>query len=112
MAVSPERKGLPTDVDVRPEEFPEIPIEVENKTVVTPTPSQFKAQVFDDKGKPMIQSSGSDAPTITLPADTAQLTAFSKGSPDDALTWFGAFFKRIFKKAVHFGLRVVTKGGS
>ena len=110
MAVSPEREGL--SIDVRPEEFPEVSIEVENKAIFTPTASRFKAQVFDDKGKPMIQASGSDSPTITLPADTAQLTMFSKGSPDEALTWFGAFFKRIFKKAVHFGLRVVTKGRS
>lgn len=110
MAVSPEREGLP--IEVRPEEFPEVPIEVENKAILTPTASQFKAQVFDDKGKPMIQASDGGSQTITLPADTAQLTAFSKGSPDEALTWFGAFFKRIFKKALHFGLKVVTKGAS
>ena len=108
MVVSPEREGLP--IQERPEEFPEIPIEVENKTVVTPTPSQFKGTVLDDQGKPILTPSDGQATTITLPAQPQQLKAGAKGTPDDALTWFAAFWLRMFKKAIHYGWRVITGG--
>lgn len=108
MALSPEREPLP--IEERPEEFPEIPIEVEHKGVITPTPSQFTAQVTDEKGQPIIQTPGSQQITIELPSDQAQLTAFSKGTPDEAITWFGAFWLMMFKKAVLLGWRVLRKG--
>ena len=110
MALSPERESLP--VEERAEEFPEIPVTVENKGVVTPTPSQFTAQVTDDKGKPLVTPTNGQSVTITLPADPQQLSATSKGTPDEALTWFAAFWLRMFKKAIYFGWRVITGGKS
>lgn len=108
MAVSPERGPLP--IEERPEEFPEIPIEVEHKGVITPTPSQFTAQVTDEKGQPIIQTPASEQVTIQLPSEEAQLTAFSKGTPDEAITWFGAIWLRMLKKALLLGWRVLRKG--
>jgi len=106
MVASPEREHLP--VEDRAEEFPEIPITVENKGVVVPTPSQFKAQVMDDSGKGLIGTPSTEPVTIELPGEKEQLSALSKGTPDEAITWFAAFWIRVFKKAVHFGWRVVT----
>jgi hypothetical protein len=109
MALSPERE--PLQIEERPEEFPEIPIAVEHKGVVTPTPTQFTAQVRDDKGRPLIQTPASQAVTIQLPSDKARLTAFSKGTPDEAITWFATFWLRMLKKAILLGWRVIAKGG-
>jgi len=108
MVVSPEREYLP--VEDRAEEFPEIPVTVENKGVVVPTPSQFTAQVTDDKGRPLIGTPSTEPVTIELPGEKEQLSALSKGTPDEALTWFAASWMRVFKKAVIFGWRVVTGG--
>jgi len=110
MVVSPEREKLP--VDVRPEEFPEIPITVENKSVVSSTPSYVKGVVADDKGKPLTTPTNGQSVTITLPADPKTLTATSKGTPDEAITWFAAFWLRMFKKAIYFGWKVITGGKS
>jgi len=110
MVVSPERESLP--VQERAEEFPEVPVTVENKGVVTPTPSQFTAQVTDDKGRPLIQTPSQESITIEIPGTKEQLTALSKGTPDEAISWFGAYWKRIFKKAVFFGWRVISGGRS
>jgi hypothetical protein len=104
---SPEREKK-LSIDEAPEEFPEIPVEVENKHVVTPTPTQFKGQVTDDKGAPIIQTPQSQAITIELPAEPSDLKATSKGSPDEAITWFAATWVRMFKKALHLGWGVIS----
>ncbi len=94
----------------RPEEFPEIPVEVENKSVVTPTPSVFKAKITDDKGRPLVAPTGTKPVMVQIPAEQTRLTTLSKGSISDSLTWFGAFWVRIFKKAIHFGWQVIIGG--
>ncbi len=86
---------------------PEIPPEIE-RVGVTPTQSQFTAQVSDDQGNPLLQTSQSNV-TITLPTDHESLEKLSKGSISDALTWMSAYFLRMIKKAVHFGWKVVVK---
>lgn len=106
MSPFPEKESL--TVVERPEEFPEIPIEVENKSFVTPTPSQFKAKVTDDKGQPLVQPTGSQPISVQIPADQAQLATAVKGSVNDSLTWFAAFWVRIIKKAIHFGWQIVV----
>ncbi len=103
-----EREPLP--VQERAEEFPEVPVTVENKGVVVPVPSQFTAQVTDEKGKPLISPTDGQSATITLPADAKTLSATSKGTPSEAITWFAAFWLRMFKKAVFFGWKVITGG--
>lgn len=107
MPLFPEREKTP--VEVRPEEFPEIPVEVENKSVVTPIPSQFQAQVKSDTGQPLTQSSLTRVLTIQLPADQTQLVTASKGSVINSLTWLAVFWIRMIKKALHFGWRIVKK---
>jgi len=96
-------------IEERAEEFPEIPIEVENKSVITPKPTIFKAQVTDDKGKPLISTPAATT-TITLPKEEAELVALAKGKPENAIVWFAAFWLRMFKKAIHFGWRILRGG--
>ena len=110
MAASPEIKnGLP--VEHRAEEFPEVPVEVENKSLQPqPIPSQFKAQVTDDKGNPLIQTPQTQNVTVTIPTAQEALEKLAKGSTDDSGTWWAAWFLRLIKKAAHFGWRVVTGG--
>lgn len=67
----------------------------------------FKAQVKNDKGQPVIQVPPTQVITVTPPADDATLTTWSKGSVSSSLTWLGAFWIRVVKKALHFGWKVV-----
>lgn len=92
-------KERPTDM--------EVPPEIEEGMSVTP--SQFKAQVTDDQGKPMIQTPQDPAVTIQVPASQQQLDDWTKGNPDNAITWFAVFWIRLIKKALHFGWRMVKK---
>ena len=108
MATGVEREPrAPEGVEVRPEEF----TAAVEKAGATPRPSQFTAQVTDDAGQPLIQTSKNQV-TIQAPADTATLTSWSKGPITSALTWLGAFWLRILKKAVHFGWKVIGKNAS
>ncbi len=108
MATSVEREPrTPEGVEVRPEEF----TAAVEKAGATPRPSQFTAQVTDDAGKPLIQTPQSQV-TLQVPASAATLTSWSKGPITSALTWFGAFWLRILKKAVHFGWKVIGKNAS
>ena len=113
MGKSPETESLP--FEKRAEDFSEIPVTVENKGVVNPNlvtaiPSQFTAQVTDDKGRPLIQTPAQESVPIEIPGTKESLTAFSKGTPDEAISWFGAIWLRMFKKALYFGRRVIFGG--
>jgi hypothetical protein len=105
MAIFKERESLEGKISERPEEI--SPLSIEHKEVITPTQSQFKAQVVDNAGRPVIQTPPSSVVTISVPANTNQLSTWSKGSPNDALTWFSVFWQRVIKKALHFGWRIV-----
>lgn len=91
-------------------ETPEIPVNLQEQGV-TPTPTQITAQVADDAGKPLIQTPATQVVTITIPTSQQQLADWSKGSPSSSLTWFATFWLRMVKKALHFGWRIITKGG-
>jgi len=69
----------------------------------------FKAQVKDDKGQPLIQTPPTQVVNITPPAPQPTLTSWAKGPITLSLTWLGAFWLRILKKALHFGWRVIGK---
>lgn len=106
-----ERKEIEGVIESRPEDV-SIPPEIEKKEGVTPRPSQFKAQVYDDSGKPLIQTPQTKVVTINLPADQKTLTTLSKGRVTDSLTWLATFWLRMLKKAAHFGWRILKgKGG-
>ena len=106
MPLFPEREKKP-GVEFRPEEA--TPLEIERKEVATPVPSQFTKQVKSDDGQVLTQSQPSEAVTITLPADQTVLAESAKGSTDDSVTWFAAFWLRMIKKAIHFGWRILGK---
>ncbi len=106
-----EKQPLPPQEGVVKEipETPEIPQYLE-KGGVSVTPTQFTTKVTDDSGKPLVQAPATQVVTITIPTTQQQLDDWSKGSPDDSLTWFAMFWLRMIKKAFYFGWRVVTKG--
>jgi hypothetical protein len=91
-------------------ETPEIPTNLQEQGVVA-RPTQVTAQVADAAGKPLIQTPATQTVTITIPTSQQQLADWSKGSPTNSLTWFAFFWLRMIKKALHFGWRIITKGG-
>lgn len=99
----------PEGVEIIPEEFPE---EVERKDGVKVVRSQITAKVTDDSGKPLITSPVTKTVSITIPADDQKLTSLSRGSTNDAITWFAMFWLRMIKKAIHFGWKILKKDSS
>lgn len=94
------------------EERPETPspLNIERKEVVTPIPSQFTAQVTDDKGQNIVSSPATKTVTIRVPTDQGTLVSVSKGSAEESKTWWGAYWLRMIKKALHFGWQIITGG--
>ena len=107
MSLFPEREPKVKPVEERSEEI--SPLTIERKEVIQPTVTQFTKQVTDDNGKPLIQTPDDREIKIELPASPEQLEKVSKGSISDSLTWFAAFWIRIFKKAVHFNWKIFQK---
>ena len=95
-------------VKERPTEM-EIPPELERGGTVQRVPSQFHGQVADDSGKPLIQTPQTQKITIQVPSTQKQLEDWSKGDPENAITWFAVFWIRLIKKGLHFGWRMIKK---
>ncbi len=112
MALFPERGSAKPPEVVTPPEQVEIPEHIEKVTGVRAVPAQFTKQVQDDQGRPVISTPQNQVITITLPQDQAVLATQAKATTDDSLTWFAAFWLRIFKKALHFGWKIVAGGNS
>ncbi len=74
---------------------PEKPAEIES----------VQQQVQEEESK----QPGED--TVTLPASLEELRNLAKGPITSSITWFANFWLRIFKKAVHYGYRILLKGG-
>lgn len=93
------------------EEFPEtIQVSSSGAQVVQ---KNFKSQVSDDKGQPVIKTPPAQVITsISPPSDPQTLASQAKGSTTDSVTWLAAFWLRIIKKAIHFGWKIIGKGGS
>ena len=72
----------------------------------------FTAQVKGDNGQPLIQTPPTQVITVQPPADDTTLSTWSKGSITSSLTWLGAFWIRVIKKALYFGWRVLSGSGS
>lgn len=89
---------------------PEVPVELKEHGVIA-TPTQITAQVSDNAGAPLMQTPATQVVTITIPANQQQLADWSKGAPEDSLTWFAMFWLRMIRKAIHYGWKVITKGG-
>jgi hypothetical protein len=69
----------------------------------------FKAQVNDDNGKPLIQTPPTQVVSVSPPESEETLKLQAKGSVSSSLTWLSAFWIRVIKRALHFGWRVETK---
>lgn len=105
----PERKEGERALQWRPEDV-SIPSEVEKKEKVSSRQSQFKAQVYDDSGKPLIATPQTKTVTVQLPADQKTLATLSKGKVSESISWLATFWLRMVKKAAHFGWRVLKRG--
>ena len=99
--------SVPEDVNIVPETA-EIPREVEQGGVKS-VPTQVTAQVADDTGQPMMQSSATQTTTIQLPATDDVIVGWTKGPVTDSVTWLGIFWERMVKKAKHFGWKITNK---
>lgn len=112
MPASPElpRPQEVPQVTEHAEEFPETIQQIQGAKVVQ---KNFKSQVKDDHGTPLITTPPAQViTTVQPPADTATLTTQAKGSTTSGATWIAAFWLRVIKKALHFGWKIVTGGGS
>lgn len=108
MPATPEiDKGEP-QITERREEFI-VPETLQQSTGVQIVQKNFKAQVKDDYGQPLIQTPPTQVITVTPPGDIATLTDWSKGSTTSSLTWLAAFWMRIIKKALFFGWKIAGK---
>ena len=107
MSLFPEREPKIKPVEERAEEI--SPLTIERKEVIQPSVTQFTKQVSDDNGKPLIQTPENKEITIELPASPDRLQKVAKGSTSDSLTWFAAFWVRVFRKAIHFNWKISEK---
>lgn len=83
-------------------------LNIERKEVVTPVPTQFKAQVTDDKGNPIIKTPQTTKADIVIPEINKEtLEVKIKGDTEESSVWSAGYWLRIFKKALYFGWKVV-----
>lgn len=83
-------------------------LNIERKEVVTPVPTQFKAQVTDDKGNPIIKTPQTTKADIVIPeVNKETLEVKIKGDTEESSVWSASYWLRIFKKAIYFGWKVV-----
>jgi hypothetical protein len=106
MAGTPEIPQSEPQIQERKEEF--IVDETLQKAGFQPVVKTFKAQVNDDKGQPLIQTPPAQVITVQPPAPPDALAAWAKGPISRSLTWLGAFWVRTWKKALHFGWKIIS----
>ena len=105
MGLLPEREPIKNKYE-NPENA--SPLNIERKEVIIPVPTQFKAQVTDDKGQKLIETLESKNIDIKIPDSSKEsLETKIKGSKDDSSAWSAGYWLRIFKKAIYFGWKVV-----
>ena len=109
MAATPEIQRPEPQVQEINKEAEFIVPETLQQSGVKVVQKNFTAQVKNDKGQPLIQTPPTQVITIQPPADNKTLTTWSKGSIASSLTWLGAFWIRVIKKALFFGWRVMGK---
>ena len=110
MAATPEivRGEIPA-VQERSEEFV-VPETLQQQTGVKVVQKNFKAQVKSDTGTPLIQTPPAQVIAVTPPTNQTVLATWAKGDITSSLTWLGAFWLRVIKKAIHFGWKVMGGG--
>lgn len=109
MPATPEiPRPEPLQVIEHSEEFI-VPERLQQKTGVQVVQKNFKSQISDDHGTPLIQTPPARVIEVTPPADEETLVEWSKGSPDSTKTWLGAFWVKIVKRAMTFGWKIVGR---
>ncbi len=85
------------------------PLTIERKEVVTPVPTQFRAQVTDDKGNPIISTPQTKKADIIIPEVNKETleTKIKNGNTEESSVWSASYWLRILKKAIFFGWKVV-----
>jgi len=84
------------------------PLNIERKEVVTPIPTQFKAQVTDNQGNPIISTPETIKADIIIPeVNKETLEVKIKGDTEESSVWSAGYWLRILKKAIYFGWKVV-----
>lgn len=84
-------------------------LNIERKEVVTPVPTQFKAQVTDDKGNNIISTPETIKADIIIPEinrETLELKV-KNGNIEESSIWSAAYWLRLFKKSIYFGWKVL-----
>lgn len=108
MPATPEipRPEVP-QVTERQEEF--IVPETLQQSGVQVVQKNFKTQIKDDHGTPLIQTPPPQVIAINPPYDTDTLTREAKGDISSSTTWLAGFWLRIIKKALYFGWKIIGK---
>lgn len=107
MPATPEiLKPEAPQISERQEEFV-IPETLQQKTGMQVVQKNFKSQIRDDHGQPLIQTPPVQMITVTPPSDTQTLTSQSKGDTASSLTWLATFWLRVIKKALYFGWKII-----
>lgn len=106
MAATPEipRPEAP-QMQERQEEF--IVNENLQSSGVKVVQKNFKSQVANNSGQPVIKTPPTQVISVTPPGDDATLLTQSKGDTSSSLTWLASFWLRVIKKALHFGWQIV-----
>jgi hypothetical protein len=102
-----ERKPGISGVEEIPEQFPEIPEDVEAKESPQATKTKFDANVEDDNGRPILETPETREVTITIPTEMEKIEQLSKGSTDDSITWWAKFYVRSVAIALKKGWQVI-----
>ncbi len=110
MAATPEvlRPEVPQIKEVKEAEFI-VPETLQQKTGVQVVQKNFKVQVKDDHGNPLIQTPPTQVITVSPPNDQESLVKESKGDVSSSSTWLATFWLRIIKKALYFGWKVLGR---
>ena len=87
-----------------------VPETLRQSTGIQVIQKNFKSQIKDDHGQPLVQTPPTQVIEVNPPTDLETLTNWSKGSVDSSQTWLGMFWRRIVQKALHFGWRIVGGG--
>jgi hypothetical protein len=104
-----ERKEIKipeSEIPRQDEVVTEIPDEIEAKEGIQAVKTQITAKV-EEAGKPLMESPVTRVTSIVIPENKETLEVYSKGSTEDAKTWWGKTLLRLIQKALHFGWQVV-----
>lgn len=111
MPATPEIPRPETPLVVEHQEEFIVPETLQQNTGVQVVQKNFKAQINDDHGMPLISTPPTQVITVTPPEVSAELENWAKGSVESSKTWLGAFWLRIIKKAIYFGWKIIGKEG-